>query len=77
MINAMMSGIGMMMGCGVVGLMVALFLISLIVLIVAGVRWTWRHEEPTRGNALEILKQRYARGEIEKEEFERMKDDLK
>jgi len=75
--NGMMSGIGMMMGCGVVGLMVALFLISLIVLIVAGVRWTWRHEEPTRGNALEILKQRYARGEIEKEEFERMKDDLK
>ena len=76
--NTMMDGMGMMIGWGFIGmLLVFLLMVLVIVLIVTGLRWTWRHEEPTRGNALEILKQRYARGEIEKEEFERTKDDLK
>ncbi len=73
-----MDGMGMMMGWGFVGLLLALLLVMfVIVLIVSGSRWTWRHEEPRRDNALEILKQRYARGEIGKEEFDRIKDDLR
>ena len=76
--NTMMDGMGMMMGWGFVGLLLALLLVMfVIVLIVAGLRWTWRHEEPRRDNALEILKQRYARGEIGREEFDRIKDDLR
>ena len=68
----------MMIGWGFIGiLLVFLLIVLVIVLIVAGLRWTWRHEEPRRDNALEILKQRYARGEIGREEFDRIKDDLR
>lgn len=66
------------MGFGMIGM--SLFWILLIVAIVALVRGTWgsetfagRRQEKT---ALDILKERYARGEIEKEEFEQKKRDL-
>jgi len=66
------------MGWGFAGLLLALLLIVLIiVLVLAGLRWTWLHDEPRLDNALDILKQRYARGEIGKGEFERVKDDLR
>ena len=55
----------------------------LILVIVMLVRWLSgvgtrgeRSERGPEGRALEILKERYARGEIEKEEFERKKRDL-
>jgi len=67
-----------MMGWGFAGLLLALLLIVLIiVLVLAGLRWTWQHEEPIQDNALDILKQRYAGGEIGKGDFERVKDDLR
>ncbi len=54
----------------------------LILIIVALVKWVfgvpWRSEGRRSGEnrALEILKERYARGEIGKEEFEQRKRDL-
>jgi len=66
------------MGLGMIGM--SLFWILLIVAIVALVKSTWgsgasagRRQENA---ALDILKERYARGEIQKEEFEQKKRDL-
>ena len=63
-------GIGMM-------LMMLLFWALVIVALVLGIRWLLGQGKGTRGDsALEILRQRYARGEINKEEFEAKKKDL-
>ncbi len=54
-----------------------LLLIGVILLIVWIIRRTGRYEPERREEtALDILKKRYARGEISKEDFERMKNDL-
>ena len=64
-----------MMGFGI--LFMALFWLVLIVGVVLLVRWFLGPSGFTRGeSALEILKKRYARGEINKEEFEERKRDL-
>jgi putative membrane protein len=48
-----------------------------IVAVVFGMRWLVGQGKETRSNsALEILRQRYAHGEINKEEFESKKKDL-
>ncbi len=63
-------GIGMM-------LMMLLFWVLVIVGLVVGIRWlVGQGKAPTSDSALEILRQRYARGEINKEEFEARKRDL-
>lgn len=76
----MMDGMGMM-GMMIVMFLFGLLLIALFVLIVvAVVKWLWGSKMPffvsDRENALEILKKRYAKGEIGKEEYERIKRDI-
>jgi putative membrane protein len=45
--------------------------------LVVGIRWLLNQGKEGRSDlALEILRQRYARGEINKEEFETKKKDL-
>lgn len=54
-----------------------LFWALVIVGIVLGIRWLVSQGKETRSNSgLEILRQRYARGEINKEEFAAKKRDL-
>ena len=52
-----------------------------MVLVIWGVRYFARHDEGRtagwRRTPLEILKERYARGEICKQEYEEMKRDLR
>ncbi len=63
-------GIGMMF-------MMLLFWALVIVGIVLGIRWLVSQGKGQRSDtALEILRQRYARGEINKEQFETIKSDL-
>ena len=75
-------GPGMMngMGWGWSIIMIA-FWIAVIVGIIFLIRWVVlstdrRHETRAGESALDILKQRYARGEINREEFEEKKKDL-
>jgi uncharacterized membrane protein len=39
-------------------------------------RWPWHHRHWDEGHEIRILRRRYARGEISREEFLRMKEDL-
>lgn len=64
---------------GMSGMMVFMVLgwIALIALVAAAVWWLATVVRPTRRNsALEILRERYARGEISKEEYESRRRDL-
>lgn len=73
----MMNGYGMgwFMGIGM-----ALFWGVVILLLVLAVRWVVNRGKtppgPVPQTPLEILKGRYARGEISQEEFEKMKREL-
>ena len=69
---------GMGMGFGMIG---SLFWILVIVAIVVLVKGKWgagtSSEQRQEKTALDILKERYARGEIERDEFEQKKQALK
>ncbi|MFA6272903.1 MAG: SHOCT domain-containing protein [Candidatus Paceibacterota bacterium] len=60
------------------GLMMILFWAAVIIFIVWLVREVGgrNHEKTSSNSALEILKERYAKGEINKEEFEAKKKDI-
>ena len=78
--RGMMGGYDMMYGYGWIYMLLGiLFMVGIVLLIV------WLVRQSGAGNAgssdreetaLDILKKRYAKGEIDKEEFERMKRDL-
>jgi putative membrane protein len=69
------------LGWGILWMITTFWLLVLLGLALA-VRWLWRAGSgikvptPQEESALEILKKRYARGEIGKEEFEAKKRDL-
>lgn len=62
--------------------MITAFWLLILLVLVLAVRWLWQAGSGIRSvqlpeeSALEILKKRYARGEIGKEEFEAKKRDL-
>jgi putative membrane protein len=68
---------------GVIGLAIT---IGIIILIILGIRWLIRADQrsryegaappPSREDPLEIIRQRYARGEIDEEEFKRRRATL-
>ncbi len=72
---------GMMDGYGMGGgwwLLWLIFWILVIIGLVLLIKYLWEGGAAKKGpeSALEILKKRYARGEISKEEFEEKKKDL-
>ncbi len=70
-------GAGNMMGWFGGGIMMIVFWVLLIIVIVWAVReLRSKHVGSNSSNALDILKERYAKGEINKEEFESKKKDL-
>jgi putative membrane protein len=79
----MIDGMGMMgmMIWGLLSMLVGLVVLFLFILAAAyGVRWVWG-QKPSSANvhgesALDLVKKRYAKGEISREEFERIKKEL-
>jgi putative membrane protein len=65
---------------GFMGGFMWIFWIAIIVGIIFLVKWIVQQgklsESNAYGNSLDILKSRYARGEIDKEEYDRKKKDL-
>jgi putative membrane protein len=77
----MMGGYGMTGGFGFGGIFMILWWVLIIVGIVVLVKWmaTSSSADGRSGGdskALDILKQRYARGEIDEQEFQKRKRDL-
>ncbi|MFQ5684477.1 MAG: SHOCT domain-containing protein [Candidatus Binatia bacterium] len=77
----MTEGMGLMMTGGILSFLLALILIAVLIGgLVAAVRWLRGEKTPftkwSGENALDVLKKRYAGGEISKEEFERVRKEI-
>jgi len=67
---------GMGLGMIVSGILALVFLAALIALVVWGIRQMTGNGTRDTKKALSIAKERYAQGEITKEEFEQLRKDL-
>lgn len=69
---------GHMFGWGFGGIMMFVFWAAVILLVIWAVKEVRRNDsgKPHSKSALDILKERYAKGEIDKKEFEEKKKDL-
>jgi putative membrane protein len=85
MIGGMHSGFfGGMGGFGLLGALIGLFFFSGIVLLIGAVVVSFMKRgtdartsrEPGSRTALDVLEERYARGELSREEFLRVREDL-
>jgi putative membrane protein len=63
-------------GMGIIMILFWVALLSAIALVISAVISSYHSSGSSNSDALEILRQRYARGEIDKIEFEQMKHDL-
>ncbi len=73
------GGMGMGWGMGFGWILSLFFWVAVLVAVIALVRWM--SDQPRSGDgggkrALDILQERYARGEIEREEYEQKRRDL-
>ena len=69
------AGMGWWMAFG--GVWMVIFWVGLIALIVWGItRLTRRNDSSSKHNPLNMARERYAKGEISREEFEQIKKDL-
>jgi putative membrane protein len=70
------GGVGMVLGW----LVMLAILVAVVAAAVAGLRWLGSDLSRAAGDrgdrALDVLRERYARGEIDREEFEARKHDL-
>ena len=75
-----------MMGPGMIGMpmmmiLMLLFMVLALTVAVFLAKWLWENigvkkQAPSADDAVEIIRQRYAKGEITREEFEQVKRDL-
>lgn len=75
--RTMMGGWGIMSGwAGISWFWMMIWYVLVVALIALGVRWLVRVRHAPHKSSLDIIKERYAKGELSKEHFEEMKKEL-
>lgn len=75
--RTMMNGWGMMSGwAGISWFWMLVWYVLAVALIALGVRWLVKVRHAPHKSSLEIIKERYAKGELSKEHFEEMRNEL-